>query len=566
MADDVVVLAPDSTGKKADMSSLTVGANTVYRQRMNLADPTVAAALALVMNSAPAGTEYGLVVRQAGPIGALAAGSAIIGKVTTDQTTHGTSDLVAADLYVGGHPNSATYPVQTSQPDATATGTLSAAQASLTATSTAIAGSCVVLALGSGQTTLSINLAGTLTTSTIVVDGSIDPSTSTTSWVPLPFSAYGFLNAAVLSLTLASAAVALDTVCSGLAQVRIRMVAKAGSDSITVLARASIAQDAPPSEATVPAVNVNVSGASALLCPTSGLMDVSTYRWVSVQISSYASWSGISFQGSNDGVNWQNILLYSATVAASAPVSTVWAAGLWHGPLAYRYFQVIVTAWSSGGTSTGNYNGAVLLSTAPAASTNLATTDVVTGNITSGTADGGSAPVKIGAIYNTTQPSVTPGQRVDLQATTHGAQIVATGADPFSVNTPFSQADPNDAHVVGDTSLTSPDQSGTATVTTKSGSASDQVLIVANARSGTIGSSPLLGRRGLIIANTATASWLYLSYGTAAKLSATPSWCARIAAGSTWSMPSPLYNGAVHGIWDSSVNTGADYAVMTELT
>ena len=98
MADDIVQLAPDGTGKKADMSSLTVGANTVYRQRMNLADPTVAAALALVMNSAPAGTEYGLVVRQAGPIGALAAGSAIIGKVTTDQTTHGTSDLVAADL------------------------------------------------------------------------------------------------------------------------------------------------------------------------------------------------------------------------------------------------------------------------------------------------------------------------------------------------------------------------------------------------------------------------------------------------------------------------------------
>jgi hypothetical protein len=65
MADSLVQVLPDSTGKKVDTSSLTVGANTVERQRMNMADPTTAAAIAAVMNSLPAGTEYGLVVRDA---------------------------------------------------------------------------------------------------------------------------------------------------------------------------------------------------------------------------------------------------------------------------------------------------------------------------------------------------------------------------------------------------------------------------------------------------------------------------------------------------------------------
>lgn len=38
MADDFVQVAPDSTGKKIDNSSLTVGANTVYRQRVIVGD------------------------------------------------------------------------------------------------------------------------------------------------------------------------------------------------------------------------------------------------------------------------------------------------------------------------------------------------------------------------------------------------------------------------------------------------------------------------------------------------------------------------------------------------
>src|ERR1700682_3543328 len=48
MADGVVVVAPDSTGKKIDNSEIAVGANTVERQRINIADPTSATAIATV--------------------------------------------------------------------------------------------------------------------------------------------------------------------------------------------------------------------------------------------------------------------------------------------------------------------------------------------------------------------------------------------------------------------------------------------------------------------------------------------------------------------------------------
>ncbi len=63
MADGLVQVPADSIGKKVDMSELVVGANTVERQRMILADDAVAAALSKVLNATPAGTEYGLVTR-----------------------------------------------------------------------------------------------------------------------------------------------------------------------------------------------------------------------------------------------------------------------------------------------------------------------------------------------------------------------------------------------------------------------------------------------------------------------------------------------------------------------
>lgn len=66
MANQIVQLPADSTGKKVDTSELTVGGNTVNRQRLVVADDSTAAALGKVTNANSGSTDYGLVVRLAG--------------------------------------------------------------------------------------------------------------------------------------------------------------------------------------------------------------------------------------------------------------------------------------------------------------------------------------------------------------------------------------------------------------------------------------------------------------------------------------------------------------------
>jgi hypothetical protein len=63
VADQFVQVANDGTGKKVDTSELTVGTNTVERQRTVIADDSNSAGLAKVTNQAPNVTDTGLVVR-----------------------------------------------------------------------------------------------------------------------------------------------------------------------------------------------------------------------------------------------------------------------------------------------------------------------------------------------------------------------------------------------------------------------------------------------------------------------------------------------------------------------
>lgn len=56
----------------------------------------------------------------------------------------------------------------------------------------------------------------------------------------------------------------------------------------------------------------------------------------------------------------------------------------------------------------------------------------VGGNVASGATDSGN-PVKVGAVFNTTQPTVTNGQRVDIQATNRGEVLVSPGTSGFTV-------------------------------------------------------------------------------------------------------------------------------------
>lgn len=73
-------------------------------------------------------------------------------------------------------------------------------------------------------------------------------------------------------------------------------------------------------------------------------------------------------------------------------------------------------------------------------------TATAVGNVASGAADSGN-PVKVGGVFNTVQPTVTNGQRVDAQMTARGGTIVATGADTFNVT--VNAALPTGANTIG---------------------------------------------------------------------------------------------------------------------
>ncbi len=133
MADQVVQLPVDGSGKKVDVSELTVGANTVERQRINVADPT-------------------------------AAGN--IQNVKAASTAAVATDMPAV---VALHPSSPTPALA----DTALVGTITAANANL-ASGTATAGSAVASGVLNGISTLSLQITGTLAGSTLLVQVSND--------------------------------------------------------------------------------------------------------------------------------------------------------------------------------------------------------------------------------------------------------------------------------------------------------------------------------------------------------------------------------------------------------
>lgn len=84
---------------------------------------------------------------------------------------------------------------------------------------------------------------------------------------------------------------------------------------------------------------------------------------------------------------------------------------------------------------------------------------IVSGAAASGASKSGN-PVQIGGVFNTTQPTVTTGQAVEVQATARGAQIVSTGVDTFNVT--VNAALPAGTNVIGHVII----DSGSTTVVT----------------------------------------------------------------------------------------------------
>ncbi len=93
-----------------------------------------------------------------------------------------------------------------------------------------------------------------------------------------------------------------------------------------------------------------------------GATDVGNYRWVSVHITSQGTSSTVTFQGSNDGVNWVSVALLTSTSTAGPVVTSTTAVAGLHGPLGFRHFRLNVTGISAGTTA-----GVIVFHAVPAA-------------------------------------------------------------------------------------------------------------------------------------------------------------------------------------------------------
>lgn len=80
-------------------------------------------------------------------------------------------------------------------------------------------------------------------------------------------------------------------------------------------------------------------------------IDVSAYKWWSLHILTIASGATLSFQGSNDNVTFVAVPANSTASTSGLFVNTT-TAGIYHGPVVYRYLRIRQTAWTSG-SSTG---------------------------------------------------------------------------------------------------------------------------------------------------------------------------------------------------------------------
>ena len=106
MADQIVQLPVDGVGKKVDVSELTVNAQVVERQRVNLADPTNATSIAAVKaaSTAPAAADPALVISvspnslKAASTAPVAADLALVVAVSPNSLKAASTAPVAADL------------------------------------------------------------------------------------------------------------------------------------------------------------------------------------------------------------------------------------------------------------------------------------------------------------------------------------------------------------------------------------------------------------------------------------------------------------------------------------
>ena len=186
----------------------------------------------------------------------------------------------------------------------------------------------------------------------------------------------------------------------------------------------------PPIDFTIPATSVG-SQATIFTVPAGG------YSALNLQFTSVGSGNSVNVTASNDNSTFLQTTCgqlgtpnAALTTAAFTPTTTA----IYTCQTALKYVRVAVTTYGSG---TVTVRG--LLRTSPDApfvkvgGSNSSSIEVV-GNVASGATDSGN-PVKVGGIYNSTKPTLTNGQRGDLQVGTRGSLLVTLAhADGTAAN------------------------------------------------------------------------------------------------------------------------------------
>lgn len=273
--------------------------------------------------------------------------------------------------------------------------------------------------------------------------------------------------------------------------------------------------------------------------------DVRGYRWFTLQMWGTYN-ASITASCSNDGVTWSTIpltIVTGSSAIAAMPSTSAQnnTAAIFAGAIYGRYFRVRTSTYVS-----GTVNVTVELCAQPTLPPGLAVSAsasssnplYVTGNA-SAAADaastnnmglGFSVLGALGSVYNGTSWD-------RARSATSATGTTGTGLPGNGV---LGWDGTNYRRLLADTTgilQVNESQAGTAALTNVASSASTGSIVAARTL-----------RKGLVIYNDSTAV-LYLAYASTASLTA---FSYKIAAGVTFEMPQPVYNGAVSGIWDAA--------------
>lgn len=307
-----------------------------------------------------------------------------------------------------------------------------------------------------------------------------------------------------------------------------------------------------------------------------------------------------TFVGASDGTNLQPLLVdgsgflkvaQQGSVTVTGTVSATQGTSPWVVSLASTTITGTVAATQSGTWSVRNQDGSgnAITSTGNALDVNLKTSSitlpvsltsttitgtvavtqstspwVVAGAAASGAAKSGN-PVQIGGVFNTTQPTVTTGQAVELQATARGAQIVATGADTFNVT--VNAALPAGTNVIGHVITDSGSTTAvTGTVTVVGPTSSTATAPAATTVTSTSGSilATNANRKEVTVVNTGTVV-VFLAFGqtpTSSAYHVALAACSSGNDGTGGTYTSDMWKGAINAIVASTSGT----VCVTELT